>query len=404
MIDINEHRRRRIIVVRRMRAITDKCEDEKRELNSAEVAEWDRLEAEIRALDPILLANPESNTRLPMDPSDGRGGNKSHREFNPNGTERRDLLDRYYQRGEAGLTNAEMRALQTDVSAQAGYLTLGESLSGEIISDIVDQSVILPLARRFELKGAQSLGTPTLDAAPAAPTWGAEISPAAEDSAMTTGKRVLSPHPATLLLKVSNTLLRLGNPPPAAFVEEQIRIAFANALEAAFCTGSGAGQPLGIFTVSAAGQGVDVSRDCSTGNTITTIGADNLFYCEEMLIPFHRKNAVWIFSRKATRILRQLKDGDGRYLWQDNLAGPRPPNLIGYPVYVSESCPNTFTTGLYVGALVDLRFYWICFALDIMVQRLQELYARTNQTGFLARVEVDGMPVLTSAFVRVRLA
>ena len=41
---------------------------------------------------------------------------------------------------------------------------------------------------------------------------------------------------------------------------------------------------------------------------------------------------------------------------------------------------------------------WTC------VQRLVELYAETNQTGFIGRVETDGMPVLAEAFARVKLA
>jgi hypothetical protein len=35
---------------------------------------------------------------------------------------------------------------------------------------------------------------------------------------------------------------------------------------------------------------------------------------------------------------------------------------------------------------------------------LVELYAESNQTGFIARVEIDGMAVLKDAFARVALA
>ena len=39
----------------------------------------------------------------------------------------------------------------------------------------------------------------------------------------------------------------------------------------------------------------------------------------------------------------------------------------------------------------------------MMIQRLNELYARTNQVGFIGRLETDGMPVLGEAFARVKL-
>ena len=71
---------------------------------------------------------------------------------------------------------------------------------------------------------------------------------------------------------------------------------------------------------------------------------------------------------------------------------------------MSEYVPNTFTTGLYTGVLADWRFYWIADALDMTVQRLVELYARSNQIGFIGRKETDGMPVLAEAFARVKMA
>ena len=53
------------------------------------------------------------------------------------------------------------------------------------------------------------------------------------------------------------------------------------------------------------------------------------------------------------------------------------------PSNVSEFVPNTFTTGLFVGIVGDWSTYWIADALDMTVQRLIELYAEANQTGFI---------------------
>jgi len=40
----------------------------------------------------------------------------------------------------------------------------------------------------------------------------------------------------------------------------------------------------------------------------------------------------------------------------------------------------------------------------MQIQRLNELYAETNQVGFIGRLGTDGAPVLEEAFVRVKLA
>ena len=71
---------------------------------------------------------------------------------------------------------------------------------------------------------------------------------------------------------------------------------------------------------------------------------------------------------------------------------------------ISEFAPNTFTTGKYVGLLGDFSNYWIVDALSMQMQRLSELYAETNQIGFIGRLETDGAPVLEEAFARVTLA
>lgn len=53
--------------------------------------------------------------------------------------------------------------------------------------------------------------------------------------------------------------------------------------------------------------------------------------------------------------------------------------------------------------IADFSYYWIADALSMQVQRLIELYAESNQVGYIGRLETDGMPVLEEAFVRVTL-
>ena len=71
---------------------------------------------------------------------------------------------------------------------------------------------------------------------------------------------------------------------------------------------------------------------------------------------------------------------------------------------LSEYAPNTFTTGLYVGLIVAMDHYHIADAEGVIIQRLGELYSLADQTGFIARLETDGTPVLEEAFARVKLS
>jgi HK97 family phage major capsid protein len=212
----------------------------------------------------------------------------------------------------------------------------------------------------------------------------------------------LNPSPLAKRIKVSQTLLRLATLSAEDIVMQRLGYKFAVSEEKAFLTGTGANQPLGVFTAST--YGISTSRDVSTGNSTTAIAADNLFEVKYSLKGQYHSRAAWMFHRDAVKQIAKLKDGNGQYLWVPSLQAGSPDRLLNMPVYMSEYAPNTFTTGLYVGILGDWSQYYIADTMDMTVQRLVELYAESNQVGFIGRMEVDGMPVLQEAFARVKLA
>jgi len=241
---------------------------------------------------------------------------------------------------------------------------------------------------------------------------------------MAFGKRELTPRPLAKRLKVSNKLLRLATITggfsadgsakgggPEGLIHYRLGYKFAVAQEKAFLTGNGANQPLGIFTAST--RGIDTSRDIVTGSS-TGFTADGLINAKYNQKVQYWSKMKWIFNRTCLQVIRQLKDGNGQYLWVPSgmgsvggySAGADGKNigdtLLEIPVMSSEYAPNTLTTGLYAGILGDFSFYWIADSETMQIQRLVELYAAANQTGFIARQELDGMPVLAEAFTRLK--
>ena len=104
-------------------------------------------------------------------------------------------------------------------------------------------------------------------------------------------------------------------------------------------------------------------------------------------------------------MVRKLKDSQNQYLWQPGLAGgARPGTIMDVPYRISEFAPSTVAANSYVAILGDFSHYWIVDALNMDIQVLNELYAATNQVGYVARMETDGMPVLEEAFVRGQIA
>lgn len=421
-------------LVAKARAIVDRAEGEKRNLNTEETAEYrsimgwsergedgkliehrgaqddviDRIKRaeELRSIETQLGASAGApfEPEQPASTISGKPETRSAR-TRGEGDEYRSAFGKFLADGDRMLGPEEYRALQGDNDSTGGYLIMPQEMAKNLIIFVNNLVFVRQLAGMvYQVKNSESLGIASLDTDTSDPTWTAEIATGAEDTTMAFGKRELRPHPLAKLIKVSRTLLRKATIGPEELIRQRFGYKFGVVEETAFMTGSGQNQPLGLFTASA--NGVDTSRDVSTGNTTTAIASDNLLEVKYSLKIQHQtdEKTRWVFHRSAVKAIQQLKDGMGRYLWQTSIQEGKPDRLLDIPVVMSEYAPNTFTTGLYVGGLFNFRYYHIADALDMEMQRLDELYANTNQVGFIARKETDGMPVLAEAFARVKLA
>lgn len=308
---------------------------------------------------------------------------------------------KWFQSGENGLNDTERRALEVTNSASGGYLQPPQEFVARLIQAVDNLTFMRGLATKYTIAQAESLGAPSLDNDPADPTWVGELAIGSEDSTMSFGKRELRPHPLAQFIKVSNTLMRKSAISPEAVVRDRLAYKTAVVQENAFLNGSGAAQPLGVFTASA--SGISTGRDVATGNTTSSITFDGLKAAKWSIKSQYHSRLQWIFHRDGGAQIDKLKDGNGQYVWQPSVVAGQQDRLLNVPVNFSEYAPSTFTTGLYVGILGDFSNYWIADALDMQLQRLVELYAAANQTGFIVRSETDGMPVLEEAFARVKL-
>lgn len=297
----------------------------------------------------------------------------------------------------------EQAALRMDSDTAGGYLVVPEQFLARLIQDIDKRVMLRSMATVIPLTGAESLGVPTLNADVDDPDWTTELKIGDEDTTLAFGKRRLTPHPVAKWIKVSKELLRSAAISVEGVVRDRLSYKFSTVEETAFMTGSGAGQPLGLFTASA--SGISTGQDVSTGNTNTTITTDGLINAKYALEAqwLQNPNLRWIFHREVVSYIRKLKDGDGNYLWVPGIAVDRPDVILNVPVLVSEYAPHAFTTGQYLGLIGDLSYYWIADNMSLAIQRLVELYAGTNQDAFVGRMALDAMPIMEKAFVRVTL-
>lgn len=410
MSDIHELNRKKVAALEACRAILDAADKEGRtKLTAEEQEKYDRAWADYEGLKDRVqkelelrkgeqaAAEPGQRQAGGMDqPGDGDGHGAD-----PAEKEKRRAFQKLLRGGIATLSSEEVRALQADSDTAGGYMVMPQIFATGLIKAADDLVFIRPLAQKYEVATAQSLGIRCLKADPADADWTPELGTGSEDSTMEFGKRELYPHQVAKLIKVSNKLLRLA-PDVEGLVRDRLNYKFGITEEKAFMTGSGAQQPLGMFTAS--DDGISTSRDYNTDMTATSLSCDGLIGAKYTLKGQYHRNARWLFHRDGVAQIAKLKDGTGEYIWRESLRVGEPDRLLAFPVLMSEYCPNTFTASQYVGMLGDFNHYAIADALDMRIQRLVELYAETNQVGFIALRDLDGMPVLEEAFVRLKLA
>jgi len=403
-----ELREKRANAVHEARQLVEAAEAEQRELSAEEQEQWDRwmdeveeLRQRIERMERLDALNDELDDAV-QEPIAKRenGERRETADVDPAELQMR-AWNNYLERGAREMPLREARALQADQDIYGGYLTAPQQWVNELIQAVDDMVYMRQWATKYTVTSSESMGAPSLENDPADPTWTAEIAVGSEDSTMSFGTRELHPHPLAKYIKVSRKLLRMV-PSAEALVRARMAYKFAVTEEDAFLEGSGSNQPLGVFTASA--SGINTGQDVSTGNTTTAVTFDGLIEAKYTLKGQYWPNARWLAHRDFYKMVAKLKDGEGQYLWRESVRVGEPDRLLGIPAFSSEYAPNTFTTGLYVGILGDFSHYWIADALSMEMQRLEELYAATNQIGFIGRLECDGMPVLEEAFVRVTLA
>ncbi len=400
-----EKRQKRAKLINDARAILDAAEKENRDLTQEEQNQWNKLMDEAKRLGEQI---DREERQAAMDATLGQPLNQPIKPELDGGRENgekkelREAFKRYLRSGPNALSGDEIRALQADADVSGGFIVAPQQFGAQLMKAVDDQVFMRQLGTVIPLDRAESLGIPSLDADPADADWTTELATGSEDTTMAFGKRELTPHPMAKRIKVSNKLLRQAAIDVESLVTARLAYKIGITQEKGFLTGDGAGKALGIFTASA--QGISTSRDVSTDNTTTSITHDGILNAKYALKPQYWAKARWLFHPDAVKQISKLKDGEGQYLWSASTQTGQPDRLQSFPVLMSQYVPNTFTAGLYVGMLADFSFYWIVDALNIQMQRLIELYAETNQVGFIARYEGDGMPVLEEAFVRVTLA
>ena len=199
-------------------------------------------------------------------------------------------------------------------------------------------------------------------------------------------------HTAKMETSVSRNLLADDGYDLEGFLIEEFRRAGTLGKDDKFLTGTGSNEPLGIT--------IDGDITAVASGVSGAMAADGLQNLVHALPAQYRPGAVLAFSRDAVEEIAKLKDGEGRYLldmMNGGLAFGAPPNILGVPYLVSDFLSSVASSAV-VGFYGNLNFYRVVNRLELSIQVLDQVSARSNQNVYVAFLRFGGLVTVPEAF------
>lgn len=135
-------------------------------------------------------------------------------------------------------------------------------------------------------------------------------------------------------------------------------------------------------------EGLSTVTLTKTAASATAITADELIEFQALVKDVFQQDAIWIMSSTTRTAIRKLKDGNNRYLLQDDITAPFGKTLLGKPVYISDNMPDMETgkAAIYYGDMSGLA---VKITEDLEIQILREKYATQHAIGVVGWMELD---------------
>ena len=305
-----------------------------------------------------------------------------------------------------GNASMEVRdALSVGVDQNGGY-TVPDEFERQLLQALEENNIFRTLAKTIRTNS----GTRTIPVASdsGSASWIEEGS-AIQESDMTFSQETLSAFKLGCMVKVSNELLNDSAFNIASYIAQRFGVRFGNAEEDAFINGTGLSQnpqttpsqPTGILTTVTVASG-------NTTSGATSVDFDDLYHLYYSLKSPYRRKASFLCNETLILKLMTIKDGSGNYIWKPGLETAKPDTLLGRPIHTSGYMPGitgTANTDKNKKVLLfgDFSYYWIADRQNRTLKRLNELYAVTDQVGFIGTQRVDGKLILPEAMQVLKL-
>lgn len=353
-----------------MQVMLEKIEKEERAFSDEENAQFDALEKELKDIDRTIEIAERArklDTKKPVEEK-----KQDDKKEDVEAMEERAFAN--YIRSNAGAF-VEERA-DVNLTKSANGAVIPKTIANKIIKKVVDICPIYKSATRYNVKGTLAIPAYDEDTTSITMAYADEFSELESKNGKFTSIE-LTGFLAGALSKVSKSLINNSKFDIVPFVINAMAESISEWIEGQLLKGT-TGKAEGLSRVT----------KTVTAKSATAITMDEMIQLKDSIKDVYQNNAYFIMSSATRTALRLLKDGNNRYLMQDDVTSPFGTTLFGKPVYVSDNM-DEMEAGKIAVYYGDFSGLAVKVSEDLNIQVLQEKYATQHAVGIVAWMEFD---------------
>lgn len=353
-------------LITRAEAIVQTAKDEVRELTDDEAKELAEIKDDVKAIKKKLLASDVEEM----------ADDKEKKEDDEPKEEEKDTAEEEKRAFENYIRGTVMHERAGELTKTDNGALIPSTIVNMIIKKVYDICPILEKSQQFNVKGTLQVPYYPADANNINVAYANEF----EELTSSTGKFssvTLTGFLAGALTKVSRSLINNAQIDIVSFVVNEMAYSIKRFIEGELLNGTDS-KVTGLSTLK---NGIESA-------SATAITADEVIKLHDSIKDEFQGGAFWIMSPATRTALRLLKDGNGRYLLQDDVSAPFGTTLLGKPVYVSDNMSDIAKgkTAIYYGDMSGLATK---FSEEINIQILREKFATQHCDGVVGWFEFD---------------
>jgi HK97 family phage major capsid protein len=338
-----------------MQNLVDTANKEERSLTAEEQTKFAELKGQIDGIDKTVDAAEQVRSLTKTEEPQ-----KEEKKVDTQELEVRTFANIIRNRADANITKTDNGAI------------IPKTIVNKIIDKVKDISPLFGMAQKYNIKGTVSI--PYVDAANDNLTI-AYADEFVELEAKSTKLLTvdLSSYLTGALAKISKSLLNSTDIELTSFVINKIAVSVATFLDTAVLVGDAKMKGL--------------SNAEQTKVVGSTVSADTLIEMKNTLKSAFQSGAIWVMAPDTLTAVQKLKDGNGRYLFNDDIVEGFTGKILGKPVYTSDQAPALGNDGaiVYINPSEALAAKLV----EDSVQILNEKYATQHALGIVAWMEAD---------------